>query len=170
MSLLRGHGLAVTLPPAWEGRIYRRTSPGLAAPRDNQGRPLHPAASGWIGDDARPVVHLANFALPATRGDFGSGAVDSLGPNEMFLALLEYGPECRGTALFAAEGPPTLDAGLFSPHALQRVLPGQLGFQSFFTLADRPMCLFVVIGSARRAPALARDGNRVLTTVTVEGR
>lgn len=124
---LSAHGITVELPPGWEGAI-----------------------SGGAKSDAgggSPVAHLATTALPPGRGDFGSGAVEDLGPDDAFVALVEYGPDCAGTRLFARQGlPRRLRTRGFNRRALQRTLDGQCGQQVFFTEAGRPFCLYVVLG------------------------
>lgn len=126
-------GIAADVPHAWDARVYRRA----ADP----------------GEATHPVLHAASFPLPATRGDFGSGAVDVMGRDDVFVAVRDYGPGAAGTALFAARGVPTLIPGDFSPTMLQRPLPGHSGCQRFFTTAGRGFCLYVVLGShARRVP------------------
>ncbi len=155
-AALRGHGFSVRLPPRWEGRIYRRTAgPGTAAKGD--------APSG----DAEAVVHLGNFALPGGRGDFGTGAVEHMGPQNLFIAVLEYGPAERGTALFAPEGLPLPEPDDFRPDALQRVLRGQAGYQRFCTVADRPLCLYVVLGSSSLAWSARDELSAVLKRIEV---
>ena len=163
---LTGHGLAVALPARWEGRLYRRTvgEPSLA-PRT---RAASPTATGWPGELSHPVLHLANFALPASRGDYGTGAVERMGPDNLFVALLEFGLDCLGTALYAPRGVPRVRPGQFSPNGMQRRVAGQAGFQHFFTEGNRPFCLYVVIGSHRQAVGLAKHANEVLERIEVE--
>ncbi len=161
---LTAQGISTTLPAGWEGRITRRVDPTL----DDQAAV---AGFGTHGERTYPVAHLANFALPEQRADFGSGAVDLMGPEHLFVCLFEYGPESVGTALFAPEGlPRKLRAAQFSPRALQHVIAGQSGFQRFFTEANRAFCLFVVLGSHDNAPALVPLGNQVLSATTIEAR
>lgn len=159
---LAGHGLAVGLPARWEGRIYRRVVTQDGA------EPGRPHALGWPGELSHPVLHLANFALPASRGDFGTGAVERMGAEHMFVALLEYGADCLGTALYAPVGLPRLQPGQFNPNGMQRRVAGQAGFQHFFTEANRAFCLYVVIGSHRQAVPLTKQVNAVLEQIEVQ--
>ena len=156
---LAAHGIAVALPARWEGRLYRRTVGQPAA---------QPAATGWPGELSHPVLHLANFALPASRGDYGTGAVELMGPDHLFIALLEFGPDCLGTALYAPRGVPRVAPGQFNPNGMQRRVAGQAGFQHFFTEGNRPFCLYVVIGSHRQAVRLAQQANEVLERIEVQ--
>jgi hypothetical protein len=58
---LTAMGMSVTPPAGWEATIYRR--------------------SAQTGEHTFPVLHASTTRLPALRGDYGSGAVDLLGPN-----------------------------------------------------------------------------------------
>ncbi len=156
---LSSFGLTVELPPGWEGAFDR--APATPAGRTASGEPRPGVA-------ALPTLHLATFALPSGRGDFGSGAVELMRSEDAFVALLEYGPECVGTALFAREGVPrSLAPSDFHPRALQRRLPGQAGTQVFFTAADRAFCLYVVLGDRDRLGPLVAEVNRTLADVTI---
>jgi hypothetical protein len=117
---------------------------------------------------ARPVLQFANFPLPVERGDFGDGAVELMGPRNVFVALFEHGPESVGTNLFATPRAPwPLSAGDFGPNRLQRPLPGQVGAQWFFTTAGRAFCLYVVLGSSTLRSVLLRQVNHVLASVRI---
>jgi hypothetical protein len=86
----------------------------------------------------------------------------------MFLALLEFGPECLGTALYHASRP-RVEPNRFSPNGLQRILPGQCGAQYFFTENRRPMCLYVVLGSQTDLGRSVARVNAVLDKLVVDG-
>ena len=104
-------------------------------------------------------MHLANFALPEQRGDFGSGAVDVMRSGDVLVVLFEYGPESIGQALFRRRGVPrNLRPDMFSGSALQRTVPGQAGTQIFFTEADRAFCLYVVLGKHQRGDPARTPG------------
>lgn len=162
---LAGHGLTVDLPSRWEGTIGRRPAdPGAASAAAG----ARAAAAALPQEQLLPVAHLATFALPADRGDFGSGAVDLMGGGDVFLAIVEYGPECAGTALFAPRDRlPQLLAGQFGAARLQRVQKGQAGAQVFCTVSGRAFCVYAVVGAASRAAALAREANAVLAATEV---
>ncbi len=174
------HGLRVDLPRAWEARLYLRDAP-TATEADIAAHALdsggfrsrlraHPAAYGHPGESTNPVLHLANFALPPGRGDFGTGAVELMGERHAFVALLEYDRAEAGTALFAARGLPRLRTRDFAPNALQRRIAGQLGCQRFFTINARAFCLYVVIGSQPHASALTAEVRDVLDAIQVGER
>ncbi|MCU1345050.1 MAG: hypothetical protein JWL70_1316 [Acidimicrobiia bacterium] len=163
-SVLSGYGISVDLPLGWEGRIMLRTPPRLPHPVGQ----LQPAASPVPAEIAHPVVHLANFALPAERGDFGSGAVDLMGANNVLMVLFEHGPQSAGAPLFNRKRPAVLRPADFSPHALQRTLAGQVGFQCFFTEAGRAFCLYAVLGWRRNARTLAALATHTWSAVEIE--
>ena len=116
-------GLAVDVPSGWEARIRR----------------LGQAGNGFR---AHPVLHAADFALPEERGDFGSGAVETMRPSQAFIALIEYDPSSAGTALFSSNVaiPLQVHADDFSPQQLQRTIRGQAGTQRFFVDGGRAFC------------------------------
>jgi hypothetical protein len=176
-TTLRGWGITAAVPGQWEGRLYNRPAPTAdfdsavraqteAEPGRRSLLPSGPYAKaggiGWKGERTAPVLHLANFVLGSERGDFGSGTVGTMGPRHAFVSLLEYDRELAGTALFSPQGMPRPRRADFSPDCLQRRLPGQLGFQRFFTAGSRAFCLFVVLGSAGRAATLVDDVNDTL--------
>jgi hypothetical protein len=144
---VKAHGLAISAPPAWDVRIYRR-----------------PAA---VEEQTFPILHAANFPLPTRRGDYGSGAVELMGPANVMVALVEQDPEAATTPLFARSGMPTARAEDFSPRALQRTLRGQSGVQYFFHQAGRAFCLYVVLGSHARRRRLVPEANRLIAAVSI---
>ncbi|MGI9601474.1 MAG: hypothetical protein ACR2QE_06305 [Acidimicrobiales bacterium] len=153
MTVLRGHGMAVDLPTGWDGAIYRRE------PDETE------RSAGGVEN---PVLHAANFALPAERGDFGSGAVEIMGRSGVLVCLVDYGSESAGTALFAREGVPrSVPPDDFATHTLQRPQAGQGGLQIFFHEGGRAFCLYVVIGSHRRRRVLTPVVNELLAGLEV---
>jgi hypothetical protein len=160
---LEAHGLGVDLPRGWEGRLYVRPLPGTTGD-------THPAAAGHPGEVPNPVLHLANFALPHERGDFGTGAVERMRPGHVFVSLFEYDPAEAHRPLFAARGLPLPRVGEFAPNALQRLIRGQGGWQRFFTASDRAFCLYVVLGALARERDGVAEVRQVLRAVTVGRR
>ena len=139
-------GVVVDLPPGWEARA--RTQP-----------PAEPGGRGNL------LLHAATVPLPPTRGDFGSGVVETLGPDDVFVALFEYDERDAGRALFAADRLPVPGPADFSPAVLQRTQLGHSGAQWFFAVAGRPFCLHAVLGShSRRAPGAAKVAALVART------
>ncbi len=175
MSTLRGYGLGVDLPQQWEGRIYQRPvadqpiapstqDPAAQVSSDQDSSAQDPADQAGRN---HPVLHLANFALPGNRGDFGTGAVERMGSGHAFIALVEFGADCLGSALYAPQGFPQLHARDFNPNGLQRRIAGQAGFQHFFTAAGRPLCLYVVLGAHRQAAAMVGQLNQLINGIEV---
>lgn len=166
--LLSSQGISVDLPVGWEGRIVKRTEPraaGLDADLDT------PAGREVLEERTYPITHLGNFPLPDERGDYGSGAVDLMTADNLFVSLFEFGPESVGQPLFQRQGIPTkLRAAAFNPNGLQRAIPGQSGQQLFFTEAGRAFCVYVVLGSHVNGRALVPLANEVLTNTVIEPR
>jgi hypothetical protein len=174
VTRLSAHGLSAEVGGGWEGEIYLRDPEPASAPTagasSNPGNPGGQLQGGppTTVSATYPVLQLANFALPAQRGDFGGGAVELMHAHHVFVSLFEYGPESAGTPLFASQALPwPVSPDAFGPNRLQRPLPGQGGAQWFFTTDQRPFCLYVVLGSYLLRRASVRALNRILHTVTV---
>ena len=147
---LAHRGLALDVPRGWDARIYRRREVATEE------------------ETTHAVLHAANFALPDDRGDYGSGAVELMGPAHALVVLLEHHPSAVGTALFANAGVPRrLADEHFSPRQLQRTIAGQAGTQVFFHDQGRAWCLYVVLGSSRNRGRLVPHVNDLLATVEV---
>ena len=163
---LESHGIETDLPPGWEGRIGVRTQPTADTRAAGE-----VSAIGAAREVPHPIVHLANFALPEQRGDFGSGAVDLMGAEDVLVVLFEYGPECADTALFKHRGiPKNLTPSMFSSSALQRTLPGQAGCQIFFTEAGRAFCSYTVLGRQANALRVLPQANDTLSRTRIAPR
>ena len=154
---LGGAGVELELPTGWEGEIFARDV-----------EPVRGLSAGHADAVARNVVHVANFALPRERGDFGSGAVELMNSGAILLVLFEHGPESVGTPLFARSGVPVLHARDFHPQQMQRTLAGQSGRQIFFNESGRAFCLYAVLGSHRRRNVLVPLANEVLASLVIE--
>ena len=68
---MHAHGIGADLPPGFEGRIFTRQGSGIEV--------------------ANPVAQFATFPLPDDVGDFGGGAVNLMGNDDIFVVLFEYG-------------------------------------------------------------------------------
>ena len=128
MTQLHGHGLGLTVRRGWEARIWLPEAP---SPAEN-----------------RPVVRLANFALPATKDTYAEGVADDLRPGKVVASLAEFAPRLADRGLYAPQGIPPFGLEDLDPRALQRHLPGRSGLQRFFSVRGRAFSLYVV----------ARDG------------
>jgi hypothetical protein len=156
MSTLDAYGLSATPPKGWDGEIYRRP---------DEARPFS-ATAAVAAASPTPILHLANFALPEERGDYGGGAVELMGRGGIFISILEHEAAESGNALFAGKGIPwPLSADDFDPNQMQRTISGQAGCQRFFSHAGRPFCLYVAIGSYRSRALLVREVNNALAAV-----
>jgi hypothetical protein len=164
MTDLGAHGITVTLPSGWEGRVFRRPSSGEVSATATDG----PAAPP--GETTHAVVHVATIPLPADLGDFGSAAVPALGPDDAFVMLVEFDPSEVTKPLFALSGiPRSLKPDDFSPQVMQRRIEGQAGCQIFCNEAGRAFCLYVVIGAFRNRDRSVKRVNEVLATLDVDG-
>jgi hypothetical protein len=162
MSTLSAHGISVELPSGWEGRIAQRdTTAPAAATAARVARVAEPSSTTGA------LLQAANFALPSSTGDFGSGAVEVMANPDLLIVLFEYDRPSASTPLFASRGIPRVTADDFSPVALQHVLKGQGGTQQFFNEAGRAMCLYVVLGSFARRVRTVPVINDLLSTVTI---
>src|SRR5690349_3875408 len=163
MTELTAHGIEVTLPAGWEGRVFRRPSAGEVSAFADDGPPAPD------GETTHAVMHVSTIALPPGIGDFASGAVDKLGPDDALIVLFEYDPASAHQPLFKAAGiPKTVAEGDFSPNVLQRAIRGQAGVQRFFHEADRAVCLYGVLGSFANRRRLVPAVNDVLATLTID--
>jgi hypothetical protein len=143
-------GVRLEVPGGWEARIGRLTETGR-------------------GERTFPVLHASTVPLSGPRADYGGGVVERLGDGDVFVSLVEFGPEEASTALFTdVERLPVLEPGVFHRNQLQRRLRGQAGVQRFFTLNGRPFCLYVVLGSIARSHELVTKANQLLRGLSVE--
>jgi hypothetical protein len=142
--ILESYGIRIDLPAGWEGRIFR-------------------LAGGW------PTLHAANFPLPPSDGEFGGVALSTMGSNGVFLALTEYAPRLAGRGLFSdREVTRSLAAADFDSRAMARIRPGRFGVQRFFTVATRPFCLHVVVGSPPGVNQLAAGASSILEGLRID--
>ena len=149
MTKVRAHGVTVRTTAGWEARISRRP-------------PTEPE------ERTHSVTHIGNFPLPARRGDFGSGAVERMGRDDVLVVLVEYDADSAKTPLFARRGLPKPRIDDFDPRKLQRTLPGQSGGQWFFNTGDRAFSLFIVLGSHHRRARLLPQVHAVLDQLTID--
>jgi len=160
---LRAHGVAVEVPAGWDGRISRRPEHGEVSVATADGPPAEP------GFTTQSVTHVASIPLPGNMADFGSGAVEDLGPDDALVVVVEYDQASAGTALFAAQGVPrALDPEGFSPNTLQQSIPGQAGIQLFFSEQGRALCLYVVLGSYSNRHSVVPRVDAVLQGLVIE--
>ena len=164
MSHHEAHGIAVELPPGWNGLIYRR--------RDEDEDGAGAAERQVIRGGA--TLRASTVPVDFDDADFGSGIAARLGADDSMVVLFEYTVDDKlapGTGLFEERGVPwPLQADQFHRRALQRNLRGHVGVQRFFTVHDRPFCVYAVVGSARRLGHQLGAINRLLTSVRIDAR
>lgn len=146
MNQIVGKQVSVKVPSGWEVEIDSGASGNVEA---NQ----------HLGS---PRIHIANFALPPNRGDFGSGAVERMGAGDVLLCLLEEDPTVIDQALYRNKGLPQFTANDFAPEAMQRPIRGQSGAQKFFQMNGRAFVAYVVMGSHLYRGGLIEPLNTVL--------
>lgn len=124
--ILDAHGVRLELPARWSGRLFTRA--GVA------------------------VLHAGNYRIAlGDRSTFGDESTARMPAQAIFVALVEYAPGnglAAGRGLFAAKRA-RLDPTRFSERGLAHPRPGQHGAQHFFTTAERPFCLYVVMAGGR---------------------
>jgi hypothetical protein len=147
VTLVAG-GLRLEIPAGWEARVRRQA-------------PSQPGRPGNV------LLHAATIALPEERGDFGSGVVERLGPDDAFVAIFEYDEKDASKVLFRVPRVPVPKPSDFSPDVLQRTIGDNTGAQWFFSVSGRPFSMHAVLGShARRAPGATKVA-RLLQGLTV---
>jgi hypothetical protein len=156
---LEAHGVSVTLPTGWEGRVSRRPQADEPAPDDVASSRLtaEDAAASQVeaqptaeapspaGETTNAVVHVATIALPAGSSDFASDSVERLGRTDALIVLFEYDPQAASEPLFAK------------------------GVQVFFHEGGRAFCLYVVLGAYEARAQVVPEVNKVLATLQIDG-
>jgi hypothetical protein len=167
MAELQAHGLTVSTPTGWEGRIFRRADASELRGASTDG-PVD-GAPAPATEIVSPVLHVATIPLASDVADYASDAVDQLGPADALVVLKEFDPSETQYPLFAASGlPRDLDPDWFGPAGLQRTLPGQAGLQLFFQEGGRAFCLYVVLGGYARRYDVVPGVNAVLATISID--
>jgi hypothetical protein len=145
---LEAPGVSVELPPGWSGRAVRASE--------------HTAS-----------LHAGDFVLADDDGEFGEQSTAAMPAVASFVSLTEYLPgsghrPARG--MFRRRGLRLpLDPTAFSAGGVAVPRPGQVGMRDFFTAADRPFCLYVVLSgprTVRRRQLLVVD--YVLRSLSIE--
>jgi hypothetical protein len=165
------YGMTADPPSGWHVTVTRRPGAEPAAPGPSAQRRLSgDGAAGVVDDVTRPVLHACTRPMPADRGDFGSNVVDLLGPDDVFVALVDYGAEVADQGLFENQGMPRLAPSQFGPNRLQRPLPGLSASQHFFSSGGRAFCLFTVVGSHARRMASVPRAAALVRTIRITDR
>jgi len=144
-------GITVDLPPGWEAEVD--------------------GGSGEAGADAPPVrtprTHIANFALPPARGDYGSFAVEQMQRGHVLICLLEESGDAAASRLHGHDGVPRLTVDDFDAAAMQRPRAGQSGAQAFFRVGGRAFVLYIVLADRLDRAGQVAQVNQVLAGVTI---
>src|SRR4029078_5934077 len=144
MAELLAHGLAVSTPAGWEGRIFRRPAAGEVAGTATDGAFAPPA--GPTGEVVSPVLHVATIPLAPDVADYASDAVVQLGPGAAIVVRKEFDPAETRYPLFDTVGMPRdLDPDWFGPATLQRSLPAEPAGQVFFQEGGRAFRLCAAV-------------------------
>lgn len=156
MHRLSAYGIGLDVPSGWEAELSLQEG---AEDPDADPAP----GEGLV------VLHAANFWLPNERDDYGSEALEAMGPGGVFIALVEFDRDTVGSMLFEHHGIPTdLQPDDFDPAALRRPMRQQAGLQRFFHSAGRAFCLHAAIGSYHHRHPLAPEANTILSGLTIE--
>src|SRR3954452_16290356 len=116
--------MAVDPPRGWDAVIYRREPEPLG---------LIGQTMGIAPETPMPILHLANLALPAVRGDYGSGVAAAMRAGGVFISVLQHHPSDVDALVFGGRPVPwPLRAEDVKPEALHRRFPDGAGHQSFF--------------------------------------
>lgn len=162
-----GYGITVDVPSGWAASVQRRpVAPDGASDATSRSAGSRTARLGV--ERTMPVVHVSSRVIPQGVGDFGSGLVEVMGSEDVFVALVEYGSDLADTGLFERQGMPRLAPSQFSPNRMQRALPGRSASQHFFSVGGRAFCLYTVIGSHDRRMATVPRAAGVVRSLAVE--
>lgn len=175
MPTIDSAGLHADVPSGWEGEIYSRPDPATGEEGPSTARSDDPApdtfstmSTAGAPDFRHNFLHLATFPLPPERADYGNGAVQLMGPDDIFVAILEHPAEDAAQPLFAPDGLPRLTPGDFRTDVLHRTIPGHSGHQRFFHVGGRAFCLYIVLGSHERREALVPRANQILEGLRID--
>ncbi len=144
-------GITLELPPGWEAEV-------------DAGAGEAPAGAPRV---RTPRTHIANFALPPERGDYGSSAVERMQRGNILICLLEEASAAADSTLHDRTGIPRLQLADFAADAMQRPRAGQSGAQAFFHVGDRAFVLYVVLADRMNRVAQVDEVNRVLAGISI---
>jgi hypothetical protein len=138
---ISGHGIMISLPAPWHGRIYRRPG-GL------------------------PILQAGNLQLPGDDDDVGYAAVRTMRRTNVFIVLLESARAGGGFSYPVAKLPIRIRRSDFLP--LFKGVPAAHAFaRRLFSLRGRSFQLWVQFGIRPAPVALIHDANRVLATLRI---
>lgn len=156
MDRLSLYGIEIDVPSGWEAQLSVQQDPAGIDPH------LVPSSRPLV------VLHVANFWIPAECGDYGLEVAEVMGPQDIFVSLVEFDPTSVGSPLFTHVGIPLpLSPDDFDPGQLHRPMRSLAGVQRFFSSAGRAFCLHAVVGSHNRRGVLTPEVNRILSGLTI---
>ncbi len=158
MDRLVAYGVGIDVPAGWEVELSVQEDPATID--------LELAFS----ESPLVVMHVGNFWMPADhRSDYGVETTERMGPNGIFISLIEFDTASAGSRLFSSVGIPVpLYPDDFTSDQLQRPMRDQAGLQRFFRSGSRAFCLHTVIGSHSLRGVLTPEVNRILSGLTIE--
>ena len=165
MSTLDAHGIEIELRRGWDVHITLPDADEIDAPGGGD-TPI--SRSGTTN----PLVHMANFALPVHRGDFGQGATQLMRSNHVFIAPPRVRPRgWRDGPVPAAHRDPdaagrVLPAGVAAHHGQDEVRHPDVSHRAGSGLLPSTWCS--AAGAARKA--LAQVASDALAGVTISPR
>lgn len=148
--VISAHGVSAVVPAGWDWYFFE------GGPVDDGGR-------------LASHLHVGSFELRKTEGgSLGEGEWQCMGDDDVFVALIFFGPDSAGTPLFAHSLRQELDPDMFSPRASPGGLPpGQSAIQAFFTENGRAFMLYVVLGSHEDRHTLVPRVEAFLAGITI---
>jgi hypothetical protein len=161
MTEMEAYGLSVNVVESWNVEIFRI---GDGSPAD--------VGLGFLTEEelanSPPILHAATVELPAGRSTYGLEVVETLQPDDAFVALIDHGKPAAKEALFVTPFlPMPLEEDDLDPTESPRGFPGIVFTQRFFNTSGRGFCLFVAINEMEgRASPLGRV-NSLLEAIVI---
>ena len=166
-----GYGISLEVPTGWSSAILRPVGPPTRPPTPASGRRARGTDPGrGRRRPSAPCPSCTSAPARCRRRSATSAGVWSrcLAPDDVFVALLEYGSDLAGTGLFERQGLPRLAPCQFAQNRMPRDVVGRSASQHFFSEGGRAFCLFTVLGSHSRRMATVPRAAAVVRTLTVE--
>jgi len=143
VSRIAAYGISVAAPAGWDARLFRHAG-------------------------GEPTLHLATFRLPASDGEFGTGATAHMPRDALFVTVTEYAVGAApGQGLFANRQPRSLPEAAFGGRTLLLARPHQRGLQRFFTVAGRDFSVYAVLSDGPNSRALLDAAGAALRSLEV---
>jgi hypothetical protein len=140
MTRLSSHGIAITVPKGWEGRIF---VPDLDPPAINL-----------------PILHLTDTVLTTERSSYAPELAARAGGTGILVALLEFDHTLADVGLYEPQG-------LRLPLTRERFHPKALQFPSRVQEGHQRFCLYVVLGTDRGVDRRLAEANLALASLDI---